>query len=264
MRATRRRLRALDPLASPEAVKAICWLLRERMANVMPSSEKHLVRFLYAVRHIERHPATDTKRGRPSRWPRERLVEAASTLRSILQRETSGRIDLNSFIGQYLPILEFPSDVVEALSAGQVNLQEAAQLARLTPARMNCSSQAVRAQRIELLKQHLAVQGSQTRLRACVKELLGEVNEPEISSENMAEVLDKTDELLEIDPSDSQHMFWEEMKRLFYAMREIRPEDLDEDMMEEFLSAMDQVSNVLYKIVKRRQQRTKQMGRLKF
>jgi hypothetical protein len=263
MRATRRRLRTLDPLASPEAVKAICQLLRERMTNVIPSSEKHLVHFLYAVRHIERRPATDTKRGRPSRWPREQLMEAASTLRGILQRETSGRIDLNSFIGQYLPILEFPSDVVEALSAGQVNLQEAAQLARLTPERMNGSAQAVRDQRIELLKQHLAVHGSQTRLRAIVKELLGEVSAQIISSESMTEVLDKTDELLEIDPSDSQHMFWEEMKRLFYAMREITPEDLNEDMMEEFLSAMDQVSNVLYKIEKRRQQRTKQVGILK-
>lgn len=262
MRATRRRLRTLDPLASPEAVKAICRLLRERMIDVIPSAEKHLVHFLYAVRHIERRPATETKRGRPSRWHREQLIVAASTLRGILQRETSGRIDLNSFIGQYLPILEFPSDVVEALSAGQINLQEAAQLARLTPERMNCSAQAVRAQRIELLKQHLAVQGSQTRLRAIVKERLGEVRAPEISSESMAEVLDKTDELLEIDPSDSHHMFWEEMKRLFYAMRAIRPEDLDEDVMEEFLSAMDQVSNVLYKIEKRRQQRAKQVGRL--
>jgi hypothetical protein len=263
MRATRRRLRTLDPLASPEAVKAICRLLRDRMPDVIPSSEKHLVLFLYAMRHIDRRPATDTKRGRPSRWPRERLVEAASTLRGILQRETAGRINLNSFIGQYLPILEFPSDVVDALSAGQVNLQEAAQLARLTPERMKCSAQAVRAQRMRLLKQHLAVQGSQTRLRACIKELLGEVIEPEISSESMAEVLDKTDELLEIDPSDSRHMFWEEMKRLFYAMREIRSEDLDEDVMEDFLSAMDLVSNVLYRIEKRRQQHTKQMGKLK-
>jgi hypothetical protein len=233
------------------------------MIDVIPSSEKHLVRFLYAVRHIERRPATDTKRGRPSRWPRECLVEAASALRGILQRETSGRIDLNSFIGQYLPILEFPSDVVEALSAGQVNLQEAAQLARLTPERMNCSAQAVRAQRVELLKQHLAMQGSQTRLRACVKGLLGEVSELEISPESIMEIIERTDQLLEIDPSDSQHLFWEEMKRLFYAMREIRPEDLDEDVMEEFLSAMDQVSNVLYKIEKRKQQRTKQMGKLK-
>src|SRR3954466_8466494 len=150
MRATRRRSREFDPLASSEAVRSICQLLRERMPDTIPSSEKQLSRFLFAVRHIERRPATDTKRGRPPRWPRERLVEAANNLRGILQRETSGRIDLNSFIGQYLPILEFPSDIVEALSAGQVNLQEAAQFARLTPERMNCSAQAVRSQRIEL------------------------------------------------------------------------------------------------------------------
>lgn len=263
MRAARRRHRESDALASPDAIRAICRLLQERMPDTIPSSEKQLMRFLFAVRHVERRPATDTKRGRPSRWPREKLREAASQIRGILERETSGRISVSSFIAQYLPILEFPSDVVDALSAGQVNLQEAAHLARLTQERMKCSAQAVRAQRMKLLKQHLAVQGSQTRLRACVKELLGEVSAPEISSGSMAEVLDKTDELLEIDPSDSQHMFWEEMKRLFYAMREIRPEDLDEGVMEEFLSAIDQVSNVLYKIEKRRHQRTKQVANLK-
>ena len=36
-------------------------------------------------------------------------------------------------------------------------------------------------------------------------------------------------------------------------MREIQPEDLDEETMEEFLAAMDQVSNVLFRIEKRRQ-----------
>ena len=41
-------------------------------------------------------------------------------------------------------------------------------------------------------------------------------------------------------------MFWEEMKRLFYAMREIEPEDLDDETMDDFLAAMDGVSNVIY------------------
>lgn len=255
MRATRRRLRTPDPLASPDAVNAICQLLRQQMPDIIPSSEKHLVRFLYAVRHVERRPATDTKRGRPSRWPREKLVEAASTLRGLLQRETSGRIDLNSFIGQYLPILEFPSDVVEALSSGQINLQEAAQLARLTLERLNCSAQAARARRVELLKQHLAVQGSQTRLRALVKEILGESDTQAISSENMTQVVAHVDELLEIDPQDARHLFWEEMKRIFYAMREVQMEDLDDETMIEFMNAMDSVSNVLYRIEKRRRGR---------
>ena len=213
------------------------------------------MRFLYAVRHVERRPATDTLRGRPSRWPREKLTEAASILRGLLERETSGRVSVSSFIGQYLPLLQFPSDVTDALSSGHINLQEAAQLARLTAERLGSSPAAARARRSELLQQHLAVLGSQTRLRARVKELLGETQELDISSESMARVVAQVDELLEIDPHDTRHMFWEEMKRIFFAMREIQPEDLDDETMDEFMSAMDQLSNILYRIEKKRQKR---------
>ena len=78
----------------------------------------------------------------------------------------------------------------------------------------------------------------------------------------MAAVVAKADELLEIDPSDTRHMFWEEMKRIFFAMREIEPEDLDEETMDEFLQAMDHVSNVLHRIEKRRQARARQGEKL--
>jgi hypothetical protein len=170
---------------------------------------------------------------------------------------------LNSFIGQYLPVLEFPSDVTDALCSGQINLQEAAQLARLTPGRLNCSPQAARESRAEVLQSHLAVQGSQTRLRARVKELLGEMQQPEISSESMAKVVAQVDEMLEIDPHDTRHIFWEEMKRIFFAMREIQPEDLDNETMDEFMSAMDQLSNILYRIEKKRQKRERPTMALK-
>ena len=257
MRATRRRQRIPDSLATPEVVRAVCQNLRERMPDLIPSSEKHLLRFLYAVRHVERRPATDTKRGRPPRWPREKLLEAAAQLRAILERETSGRVSLNSFTGQYLPLLQFPSDVTDALTAGRINLQEAAQLARLTPRRLDCSPQEARARRGEVMCQHLAVQGSQTRLRVRVKELLGEAERTEVSSGAMAAVVMKVDEMLEVDPSDARHLFWEEMKRLFYAMREIEPEDLDEETMDDFLAAIDGVSNVLFRVERRRQERHK-------
>jgi hypothetical protein len=220
------------------------------------------MRFLYSVRHVERRPATDTLKGRPSRWPREKLTEAASILRGLLERETSGRISVSSFIGQYLPLLQFPSDVTDALSSGDINLQEAAQLARLSAERLGYSSQVARSRRADLLQQHLAVQGSQTRLRGLVKELLGEASAQEVTAENLAAAVAKADELLEIDPSDTRHMFWEEMKRLFYAMREIEPEDLDDEMMDDFLQAMDHVSNVLHRIEKRRQARAWQGEKL--
>ncbi len=78
----------------------------------------------------------------------------------------------------------------------------------------------------------------------------------------MTAVVTKVDELLEVDPTDTRHMFWEEMKRLFYAMREIEPEDLDEETMNEFLQAMDQISNVLYRIEKRRKERDNQQRKV--
>lgn len=257
MRPTRRRQRRPDQLARPEAVRAVCEELRSRMPDVIPNSEKQLIRFLYAVRHVERRHSTDTKRGRPSGWGRESLVSAASYIRAILERETSGRVSLNSFIGQYLPILQFPSDVTNALVSGQINLQEAAQLARLTPTRLGSTAAGARARRAELLQSHLAVQGSQTRLRTRVKDLLGESGGAGVS-EGLALVVTKVDEMLEVDPSDTRHIFWEEMKRLFFAMREIEPEDLDEETMDDFLRAMDGVSNVLHRLEKGRQKRKSQ------
>jgi hypothetical protein len=258
MRAARRRHRKADPLASPAAVHDVCERLRERLPDLIPSRERDLRRFLDAVRHVERHPATDTKRGRPARWPREQLLKAAGELRSILDRETSGRVSVNSFTGQYLPILHFPPDVAQALTEGRVNLSEAAQLARLTAERLGCTLAEARQSRREVLQAHLAVQGSQTRLRARVKEMLGESKNEEISSEAMATVLAKADELLEVDPSDSRHIFWEEMKRIFFAMREIEPEDLNEEVMKQLMNAVDELSNALYRV---EQLRAKRLGR---
>jgi len=58
-------------------------------------------------------------------------------------------------------------------------------------------------------------------------------------------------------------MFWEEMKRILFAMREIQPEDLDDETMDEFMSAMDQLSNILYHIEKKRQKRERPAVALK-
>jgi hypothetical protein len=227
------------------------------MPDSIPAQEKQLLRFLHAVRHVERRPATDTKRGRPGRWTREELTRAASALRSLLDRETSGRVSVSSFTGQYLPILQFPSDVSDALADGRINLHEAAQLVRLTPERLGLSPREARRAREETLKAHLAVQGSQTRLRERVKELLGEAEATRVSSEEIATVLAQADELLEINPTDTRHLFWEEMRRIFFALREVRAEDLNEQLIEELMAAVDQISNVLHKIDQRRKSKQK-------
>ncbi|MEJ7618770.1 MAG: hypothetical protein WKF30_17765, partial [Pyrinomonadaceae bacterium] len=204
MKATRRRARTMDPLATPEAVRATVNQLREKCNGIVPQSEKQVLLFLESVRHMDRKSVVDPTRGRPPRWKREELFAVAGQLRAILERETLGRISLSSFVGQYLRILRFPTDVSEALTAGEVNMMEAAQLARLTAAKLDCSPAQARKQRRELLASHAAMQGSQNRLRARVKEILGETVEAEISAGAMSHVIERVDEMLEIDPSDTR------------------------------------------------------------
>lgn len=134
----------------------------------------------------------------------------------------------------------------EALSDGRVNLQEAAHLARLTAERLESTPSKAKSIRSELLRAHILSRGSQNSLRALVKDILGEV--VTVSSREMTGVVQKIDELLEMDPSDKRHLFYEEMKRFFYAMREIEPEDIDDESLDEFMAAADQLSNAIYRI----------------
>jgi hypothetical protein len=108
---------------------------------------------LQAVRGLYTRRPVDTNRGRPARFAREDLLQVDSTLRMQLGRETS--IGVRSFVGQYLPILDFPRDVREPLERGDLNLFEAHQLARLTAKRLNCSEREARTHRRKLLEAHL-------------------------------------------------------------------------------------------------------------
>jgi hypothetical protein len=259
MKATRRRQRKPDLLAAPRSVRAVLENLRKRLLFPIPQSEKDLIRFLYAIGHIERFPATDTRRGRPGRWTREQLTEAASILRGILERETSGRVSVKSFVSQYLQVINFPTDLLGPLEAGQINLQEAIYLNRISPKRFDCSPREAAKLRREIIEGHLAVQGSQTGLRERVKEILGEAQEPEMTAKTMTEALVVVDELLEINAADSRHLFWEQLKEIFFAIRNVAPEDLDDEILEEFTAAMDQISGVLFMIRKRKKEREQQI-----
>lgn len=255
MRAHRRRQRRPNPLSHPESIRALLRQLREQLPEIIPTSEKQLIKLLNAVRNVERRPSTDTRRGRPSRWRREKLLQVGSHLRALLDRETQGRISLNSFIGLYLRVLIFPPDIQAALAAAEINLFEAAQLARLTPERLGVSLPEARRQRAELLRAHLMAHGSQAALMARVSEQLGERvgKVVEGASEDLGYTV--VDELLEVDPHDTRHMFWEELRRISFALRSVTPDDIDEKVLEDFLSASDQLSGVLVRIEKRRQQR---------
>ncbi len=65
MRATRRRHRTPTGLLRQKRCDTFCQSLREQLPALIPQTEKELLRFLYAVRDVERRPVTDTRRGCP-------------------------------------------------------------------------------------------------------------------------------------------------------------------------------------------------------
>ncbi|HEX8723623.1 MAG TPA: hypothetical protein VF736_23605 [Pyrinomonadaceae bacterium] len=196
-----------------------------------------------------RQPA-ETMRGRPPRYTREQLLTVDSFLRNLLARET--RLSVRSFVGQYLPILDFPRDVREALERGDVNLFEAHQLARLTPKRLGGTDAEARSLRRRLLEAHLLAQGSGTMLRARVKEALGEMREPDPTEAEVMAV-GKADELLEADPLDASHLFFEELRMIARALRGIAPAEVTDEDLAEIMPAVDQITLTLQKIARRKE-----------
>jgi len=260
MRATRRRSRRVDPLVSTSAVQAVLDQLRISLPDIIPRSQRNFLSMLQSVRRLYARSATDTKRGRPSRFSREELLKVDTQLQLILRRETS--IAVRSFVGQYLPILEFPRDIREPLERGEINLFEAHQLARLTARRLGVTDAEARSHRRKLLEAHLRAQGSGARLRERVKEALGEIREPStIETEIVA--VGKADELLEADPLDSTHLFFEELRRIGRALRQIEPEDLNEADMDIVMPVLDQLSTVLYQIEERKKRQKQQLKKLR-
>ena len=260
MKATRRRARKLDPLASAEGVNRVLASLHASLPDLIPRSHKSLTSLLNSVRGLYARPSMAAKRGRPARYSREQLLRVDSRLRAVLARETS--ISVRSFVGQYLPILEFPQDVREALDRADVNLFEAHQLARLTPKRLGMTEAEARALRGRLLEAHLRAQGSGTALRGRVREALGEMSEPS-AVETERSAVGKADELLEADPLDSTHLFFEELRRIGRALREVAPEDLTDEDVEAVMPALDELTAALLRIEGRRKRRDQQAQKLK-
>ena len=249
MRTMKRRARRADPLATPAGVKAVCEELRTCLGDVIPRTERQLFSLLHAVKHFGRYPATETGKGRPAKWDRQTLLKVSRHLAAILERETGGRVSISSFVGLYLRVLHFPADVMSSLERGQINLQEATLLARLTNTGLQTDSNAARAIRRRVLKSHLDSDGSQNQLRIRVREMLGET--ALISSETLAVGVQKSDALLEVDPEDARHLFFETMKDLFYAIRKFDPDELEDADLTEFMVAADLLSNAIHGIEQR-------------
>jgi hypothetical protein len=237
-------------MASAVAVEAVLSSLRASLPDLIPLSHKSLSSLLNSVRGLYTRQTNETNRGRPPRYARELLLKVDSGLRDLLSRET--RLSVRSFVGQYLPILDFPRDVQEALERGDVNIFEAHQMARLTARRLGSTDVEARALRKKLLEAHLQAQGSGTMLRQRVREALGEWREPD-PTETEVLAVGKADELLSTDPLDASHLFFEELRMLSRALREIAPAEVTDEDLSEIMPAVDQITLTLQKIARRRQ-----------
>ena len=251
MKASRRRRRRTDRLASPAAVRHLLGQLRETLPEIIPPAEKELVRMLRAARHVERYPATETKRGRPPRFARSDLIKVAARLSEILGRETSSHISVASFVDHYLRLLDFPADLIDALARGDVNLFEAEQLARVTPAKINARPARAKRLRLELLSTQLQTKASGRGLRQRVDELFRGARAGAPPEEPAAKEFEN---LEDFDPYDPAHLFWEQIKQLGFAFREIGRADVTDEEVEELLRVSDPVLSLLGRIRRRRAQ----------
>jgi hypothetical protein len=62
------------------------------------------------------------------------------------------------------------------------------------------------------------------------------------------------EDLEDFDPYDSTHLFWEQLKQLGFAFREIRREDVTDEEIEELLKASEPILLILSRIQRRKEQ----------
>ena len=74
LKATKRRIRHSDPLASAAAVEAVLDSLRSSLPDLIPRSHKNLSSLLNSVRGLYMRQPSETNRGRPARYTREQLL----------------------------------------------------------------------------------------------------------------------------------------------------------------------------------------------
>ena len=68
------------------------------------------------------------------------------------------------------------------------------------------------------------------------------------------ELATELEDLKDFDSYDSTHLFWEELKQLGFAFREIKREDVTDEEVEELLKASEPILAILSRIQRRREQ----------
>lgn len=199
------------------------------------------VRVLNAVRNMLRHPSLKSKAGRRGAFPRTFLQNAKLQAERIIADEFGGAISLERFIAAYLPVLRFPADIQTALGRGDINIEEARILLKINkdniPAGIRRHPSAIRT---EIVASHAKRGGSQNDLRRRVSDYLKQTP-VELTAEvtrATAEIVEISDELVSWSEYDTEHLFWEEIKNLVYALRDVDTNLMEPEEIAEILKAV--------------------------
>lgn len=103
-----------------------------------------------------------------------------------------------------------------------------------------------------MLSAHLQTKASGTQLRQRVNELL---KQPDAATQADESHVEGFEDLEDFDPYEPTRLFWEQIKQLGFAFREIRREDVTDNEVEELLKVSEPIMAVLSRIQRRKEQR---------
>lgn len=121
-----------------------------------------------------------------------------------------------------------------------------------TGERLRTTTSQAKRTRAEILASHLQTKASGSRLRQRVNELLRS-SASEAGDGSEGDVAAELEDLEDFDPYDSTHLFWEQLKQLGFAFREIRREDVTDEEVEELLKASEPILTILSRIQRRKE-----------
>jgi hypothetical protein len=198
--------------------------------------------FLYAIHNTITYQSTDTKKGRKSKFPREQIIFGGSVLQNILDDKTNSQITVRRFVSKYLSILHFPADLVRWLESKEISLEEAHLLYRIKNPHV----------RERIKKQHLVLQSSQKMLRIIIeKEITGQAK---IEFNKIEKIMTweslLADDLLILNPNNSTHLLWEQVKLIVFELQELDLEFLAEDEVNQMLKTSGELLHQIQKFKK--------------
>jgi hypothetical protein len=89
-----------------------------------------------------------------------------------------------------------------------------------------------------------------------LRQRVNEILRASASEAGADEGFDSSQDLENFDPYDPTHLFWDQIKQLGFALRDIRREDVINEEVDELLKASEPVLTILARIQRRKEKKT--------